>query len=131
MKYNTKNKLIVINCLKEHSSSHLTIDQMGDILKERVPLASIYRIVDSLVEEGVVKKFVIDRNTPACFQYVGDGNEHSHFHMLCSKCGRLFHLECDEVNHLLEHIEKEHGFKVDISKVNLYGVCKDCQERNT
>ena len=127
MKYITKNKLTVINCLKANQNSHMTIEQMEKELKGKVPLASIYRIVDQLVEEGLVKKYVIDRNSSACFQYVGDGNEHSHFHMLCTKCGKLFHLECEEVNRLVKHIEDEHGFSVDVSKVNLYGVCKDCQ----
>lgn len=127
MKYITKHKLVVINCLKKNSDTHLTIEQIGELLKGKVPLATLYRIMDQLVLEGLVRKYIIDRNNSACFQYIGDGNEHSHFHLLCTKCGRLFHLECREVNHLLKHIEDEHGFSVDISKVNLYGICKDCQ----
>lgn len=130
MKYITKNKLTVINCLKENSDKHLTIEQLEKILDGKVPLASIYRIIDSLVEEGIVRKYVVDRNNSACFQYIGDSSEHQHFHLLCSKCGKLIHLECDEVDHLIKHIESEHDFIIDISKITLYGICEDCRGKS-
>lgn len=129
MKYLTKNKTTVLSVLIENKGKHLTIEEIDELLKGKVPLASIYRIVDSLVDEGLVQKYTIDRNSSACFQYIGDGIAHSHFHLLCVKCGKLIHLECHEVNHLIEHIESEHGFKVDISKVNLYGICEECQKK--
>ena len=128
MKYHTKNKVKILNCLKANSNKHLTIEQIDEILDGQVPLASIYRNVDDLVEEGAIRKYIVDRNNSACYQYIGDGNEHQHFHLLCSKCGKLIHLECDEVEHLISHIEEEHGFQVDISKVTLYGVCEECQK---
>ena len=128
MKYSTKNKIKILNCLKENSDKHLTIEQIENLLEGQVPLASIYRNIDVLVEEGLVRRFVIDRNNSACYQIVDDNTDHNHFHLLCSKCGKLIHLQCNEVNHLLEHIEESHNFKVDISKVTLYGICSDCQK---
>lgn len=128
MKYHTKNKLKILNCFKENSDKHLTIEQLNILLNNEVPLASIYRNVDDLLKEGLVRKYIVDNSNSACYQYAVDGNEHNHFHLLCSKCGKLIHLECHEVEHLISHIEEEHGFKVDISKVTLYGLCDECQE---
>ncbi|MCR5185152.1 MAG: transcriptional repressor [Bacilli bacterium] len=130
MKYITKNKIQVINILKDNSYQHLTIEQIDNLLNKQVPIATLYRIIDSLVNEGIVRKYSLDNNTPACFQYIDDNNHHEHFHLVCTKCGKLFHLECHEVNHLLSHIKDEHGFDVDISKVNLYGICKECQKED-
>ena len=127
MKYLTKNKKTVLGFLKANADRHYTIEEIQKELPD-IPQASLYRIIDSLVEIGLVRKYIVDNNTPACFQYVGDGIKHSHFHLLCTKCGKLIHLECHEVNELIEHIEKEHGFSVDISKVNLYGLCEECQK---
>lgn len=127
MKYLTKNKKTVLGYLKANADRHYTIEELQRELPD-IPQASLYRIIDSLVEIGLVRKYIVDNNTPACFQYVGDGIKHSHFHLLCTKCGKLIHLECHEVNELIEHIEKEHGFSVDISKVNLYGLCEECQK---
>ena len=129
MSYLTKNKKTVLGFLKSNSDRHFTIEEIKEEIKD-VPQASLYRIIDNLVEIGLVKKYIVDNNTPACFQYVGDGIKHSHFHLLCTKCGKLIHLECHEVNELIEHIEKEHGFSVDISKVNLYGLCEECKKEN-
>lgn len=127
MSYLTKNKKTVLGFLKSNSDRHYTVEELKNELPD-VPQASLYRIIDELVEIGLVKKYIIDNNNPACFQYVGDGIKHSHFHLLCTKCGKLIHLECREVNELIKHIEDEHGFSVDISKVNLYGLCEDCKK---
>ena len=51
-----------------------------------------------------------------------------HFHLICEKCGKLIHLDCHEAEHLLVHIKDEHGFAIDVSKVNFYGLCDDCQK---
>ena len=131
MKYHTRNKAKIIKCLQDHSDRHLTIEQIKELLHDQVPLASIYRNIDDLIDEGVVRKYVIDRNNSACYQYIGNGNEHNHFHLLCSKCGKLIHLECHEVDHLISHIKEEHGFQVDISKVTLYGICPECSKGET
>lgn len=128
MKYHTKNKVKILNCFKENSDKHLTIEQINVLLNGEVPLASIYRNVDDLLKDGLIRKYIVDNNNSACYQYAVDGNEHNHFHLLCSKCGKLIHLECHEVEHLISHIEEEHGFKVDVSKVTLYGLCPECQE---
>ena len=132
MKYNTKNKTYVRSFMKEHADQHLSIEEISAGLSASsrlVPLPSLYRIMDELVEEGVVRRYTIDRSSAACFQYSGE-EAHNHFHLICSSCGRLIHLECDEVNHLLQHIEKEHAFKIDMTKVNLYGLCEACQKRS-
>lgn len=127
MKYKTKNKTLLISFLEKHSDEHFTIDQIREHLPE-IPQASMYRLMDSLVESGKVRKFVAGQNDPCCFQYVDDEHCHHHFHLICERCGKLIHLECDEVDHLLHHIDEEHGFSVDISKVNFYGLCEDCKQ---
>ena len=132
MKYNTKNKNYVRSFMKEHEDKHLSIEEISEGLWESarpVPLPSLYRIMDELVDEGIVRRYTIDRSSAACFQYAGD-EAHNHFHLICSKCGKLIHLECDEVHRLLDHIEEEHGFAIDMTKVNLYGLCESCQKEN-
>ena len=131
MNYETKNKKIIIELLKEKKDSHLTIDEISSLLKEKgnkIPLASLYRIIDSFVKENIIRKYVVDNNSPSCYQFCDHNDLHNHFHLLCNKCGKLIHLECGEVNELIKHIETNHNFKVDISKINLYGLCSSCKD---
>ena len=59
MNYETKNKSLIINLIKKHKEEHLTIDQIKKLLikeKSDVPLASIYRVIDKLLNEGIIRK---------------------------------------------------------------------------
>lgn len=127
MKYKTKHKAELLTFLENNQDRHLTIQEIQKALKS-IPQATLYRLMDSLVENGQVKKYFIDPNTSCCFQYVGNEACHEHVHLVCKKCGKLIHLECDEVDHLLQHIKDDHGFDIDISKVNFYGECEECQK---
>lgn len=56
----------------------------------------MYRQLESLVDEGIVNKYFVDDNSPACFEYIGgDGRKGPDecFHCKCEKCGRSF-TEC-------------------------------------
>ena len=127
MKYKTKHKTELINYLISNSDKHLTIQEIQKDLSS-IPQATLYRLMDSLVEEGYVRKYIIGPSQSCCFQYVNCGHEHNHFHLICEKCGKLIHLDCHEADHLLVHIKDEHGFDIDVSKVNFYGICEECQK---
>lgn len=129
MKYKTKHRDQLINYLKANSDKHLSIIDIQNDLKD-IPQATLYRLMDSLVKDGVVRKYIVEPSRSSCYQYAGCEQEHQHFHLLCEKCGKLIHLECDEVNHLFEHIKDEHGFAIDVSKVNLYGLCDECRKNS-
>ena len=126
MKYRTKHKTEILKFLKENDDKHLSIQEIHQSLKD-IPIATLYRLMDGLEKEGVVRKFIIGPNSSCCYQYAEC--DHHHFHLVCEKCGKLIHLDCDEVDHLLQHIKGEHGFAVDINKVNLYGLCDECEKR--
>ena len=130
MKYNTKHRNEIIKYLKKNENKHLTIQEIKDELKGKIPQATLYRLMDSLEQEGVVRKYIIGPNSACCYQYANCHHDHEHFHLVCQKCGKLIHLECDEVEHLVNHIKDDHGFAIDVTKVNFYGICDECQKEN-
>ena len=127
MKYNTKHKVTLFAFLEEHKDQHLNIQEIQKGLPE-IPVATLYRLMDSLVNDGTVRKFILGPNQFCCYQFSGCNPGHHHFHLICEKCGKLIHLDCHEVNLLLEHIKGEHGFAVNVDKVNLYGICEECEK---
>ena len=125
MKYKTKNRSKIIEFLKSKENEHLTIQEIQNYLPD-IPQATLYRIIESLVNEGIVRKYFLSPNSSCCFQYADCHIDHQHFHLVCEQCGKLIHLDCDEVDHLIEHLKADHNFTVDVSRVNLYGLCDKC-----
>ena len=90
--------------------------------------SSVYRQLGELCETGEVRRFRAD---PAgdgfVYQYVGNGQTcDAHFHLQCTRCGRVEHLHCAAAEALREHLMAEHGFAVDSGLSVLYGVCAAC-----
>ena len=130
--YNTMQKQLIIKMLEANKNHHLNVDEMLEILKEEgasVSRATLYRTIDSLVEGGIVRKYVINENEKACFQLIDEEECHHHFHLVCSNCGKLIHLECEKFEEILDHVSKEHGFNVYPGRVVLYGICNECQSK--
>ena len=130
MKYNTKQKKIILDYLKENANRHLTIEEMQlELTKQNTKIgqATLYRYLDYLTNNGEVRKYNIDKANKACFQYINNHDCNNHFHLICTKCKRLIHLHCDEVDQFISHISAHHDFEIDIAKVVYYGLCSNCR----
>lgn len=128
--YKTKQKEIILDYLIDNKDIHLTAGEITAHLRETgnsVGTSTVYRQLDKLVAGGTVRKYIVDENSPACYQYVsGDGKCCEHFHLKCTECGKLIHTECSLLSRISEHMNESHGFLVDNSKTLLYGICKEC-----
>lgn len=95
-----------------------------------VGMTTIYRHLDKLVEEGTVKKYILDASTSACYEYVDTHSaceENGCTHLKCTNCGKLIHLYCDDLKATERHILEEHGFKADMTRTVICGLCENCQ----
>lgn len=129
--YNTRQKDEVIKAIELFSDSHFTASDVAKALKDggsRIGQATVYRTITKLENEGYLRKYVVDGTSAACYQAVGKSC-HEHFHLKCSKCGELLHVECDELTRVASHIAVHHGFEVDYSKTVIFGLCKKCKEQ--
>ncbi len=128
--YNTRQKEILIKFLRENSSEHITVQKICNFMNNAgtpVGTATIYRQLDRLVKQGIVKKYLIDERSGACYQYTGDMEKCcEHYHLKCVSCGKLIHLDCEFLHNINNHILEHHGFIVDNSKTVFYGRCSEC-----
>ncbi len=128
--YKTRQRQAILDFLMDRSDTHVTVGQISEHLEStgnHVGTTTIYRHIDKLLEQGLVRKYTVDGTTSACFQYSGQtGHCRQHFHLKCEKCGKLIHLECDRMQKLCEHIYEDHGFSVDLFRTVLYGICSIC-----
>ncbi|MCR5509703.1 MAG: transcriptional repressor [Lachnospiraceae bacterium] len=131
-KYNTKHRDRILRYLEGVQGKHITAADVCDHFRDQgdtIGQSTVYRQLERLVDEGVLNKYTIDINTPACFEYTGhetntDGEVC--FHCKCESCGRLIHLHCDEISGLKMHLEAEHSFMLDPRRTVFYGLCEDC-----
>ena len=129
--YNTRQRSRLLEYMQAVPGEHFTAKDVCDYFQAcgaPIGVATVYRQLERMVEEGLVNKYIIDANSPACFEYVDRqatcGEEC--FHCKCEKCGKLIHLHCEELVQIRSHLKEEHHFTLDPLRTVFYGLCEDC-----
>ncbi len=130
--YHTKQQDELLAFLKSHAGTHLTAAQIRDeLVREGKPIstATIYRQMERFASDGTVRKYLLETGDSACYEYAGGYHSEcaSHFHCKCEKCGRLIHLDCDELQEIRQHLQEHHHFTWDYGRTVFYGICDQCQ----
>ncbi len=132
--YKTKQKEQILDVLRAGGGRHWTAAELTEALRRAgtpVGSATVYRFLEALVDSGRARKYTFDGGHSACYQYVEEGQGcEAHFHLKCTACGRLFHVECEQLAALGTHILEHHGFRVDHTKTVLYGLCRACRGKS-
>jgi Fur family ferric uptake transcriptional regulator len=130
--YSTKQRSVIMELLKG-SSNHVTASDILRYLKEKdikISTATVYRTLDKLEKEGVLKKMNLGDGLGACYQYMQNSECTQHFHLKCVECGELIHLSCQFLSEMEKHIFKEHAFTISASRTVIYGKCAKCAENS-
>ncbi len=132
-KYKTKQGEALVDYLKTLPGQHFTVHDVCEHCKDSgisMGQTTVYRQLEKLVSEGTVKKYIIDGNSAACFEYAPENKEETQtcFHCKCEKCGKLIHLRCEEVTEIKSHLESHHGFVLNPTRTVFYGLCEACRD---
>ena len=130
--YRTKQKAEILDIIGEKGDYHFTASDIAEMLRKKgsgTGMSTVYRMLDKLTEEGTLRRYVIDGSSAACYQIAKADQTacRHHFHLKCLICGSLFHVDCELIDKLTEHIASDHGFIVDHSKTVFYGCCENCR----
>lgn len=116
-------RLKMLDVFKKNSL--LTVGELYKLLKMDIPLSTVYRAIDSFEEKSIIKKVTIDETT-----YYELVHEHHCHHLICNQCKKVIHVhKCPLQPYELE-ISDNYGFMVVEHELNLYGICKECQEKD-
>ena len=131
--YNTKQKEQILEYIKDNREKHVTADNIIKHFKNlHIPVSktTVYRYLDKLLEQDIIKKYIIEDGVSSCYQYNDGGDEcKEHFHFKCNSCNKLFHVSCEMVSSIKEHVYLDHGFKIDSKKTVFYGICEECAKK--
>ncbi|WP_313071350.1 Fur family transcriptional regulator [Lacrimispora sp.] len=129
-RYRTKQQEIILSCLEKQKEMFCTVEQFMECLHRdgiHVGQTTVYRALERLTEDGAVVKIPSVDGSKAQFRYIGEDIYGNVGKLVCLKCGGIIPLECSKLDAFYEHINEDHGFRLDQHHMVLYGYCSQCQ----
>lgn len=111
------------------SAEHLSVEEIEARLRKaghRIGKATIYRTLDVLVRS----RLVAEHNFGEGFKRYEHrlSREPLHEHLICLECGKVIEFHSWEVQEVQARITADHEFKAIRHKLEIYGLCRECQE---
>jgi Fur family ferric uptake transcriptional regulator len=107
---------------------HISAEELYAEVKKvnpHVGYATIYRTLKLLKECDLLFERHFDEGQ-ARYEVAG---EHHHDHFICDRCAKIIEFENDELEQLQQAIAKKMGVLLTHHKMELYGLCADCRNR--
>lgn len=123
----TPQRHAILNYLME-SMGHPTADEIYRALESKFPsmsVATVYNNLKMFIEAGMVHELTYGDNAS---RY--DANVSEHYHIICEKCGKIEDFSYPYLTDVERHAALETGFEVSGHRMELYGVCKDCNHKH-
>ena len=123
--YRTRQRDLILEHFLRHPGENFTARDLIDAQTIDAGEATIYRTLMRLHGQGQLKRFARPDGS-ACFQYTPRQDCQNHFHLMCTRCGAVSHLDCAAAGDMASHLKREHGFQVDFTATVIYGLCRSC-----
>jgi Fur family ferric uptake transcriptional regulator len=117
----------VIELLAEQRCALSAIEIEEELRASRRPTAraSIYRVLDLLVEHGLVERLEVG-DGQSRFEPVHPGGAHHHHHLVCDRCGALVAFDDPGLERAIAAVSARLGVRVEHHDVLLRGACGRC-----
>ena len=129
---NTRQKQLILNCMKQAGGAHMTAEEIYDRIRStdaHISIATVYRNLRLLEENGTVKKVVVTDDSLGYYEMSDGLSPHAHHHLVCRVCGGIYDFEADLLEGLEKLIETTKGFAIEDHRVVFYGVCAACRAK--
>jgi Fur family ferric uptake transcriptional regulator len=123
----TQQRRVILEELKR-VTCHPTAEELHRLVRKRLPkisIATVYRNLEILSDAGLVWKMDVS-GTQRRF----DGTTENHYHIRCRRCGRVEDVDIEPLKIIEEAAKRLCGYKVLSHRVELTGICPDCDKDN-
>ncbi len=120
--------MFIINYFLQNKGKHITAEEIYNNFLDnniKIGMATVYRNLKSIEEDGIIIKYGSVDGGPTCYEYHTE-QDNIKYHFKCEKCGILLHLQCDRIDFLNKHMEENHKFKINKTRTVFYGICENC-----
>ncbi|MEK3879974.1 peroxide-responsive transcriptional repressor PerR [Paenibacillus sp. FSL H8-0122] len=107
--------------------NHPTADDIYRALEPQFPsmsVATVYNNLKMFMEAGMVRELTYGDNSSRF-----DANVSDHYHVICQECGKIEDFSYSTLHEVEQQAERATGFKIHGLRMELYGVCKGCSEK--
>lgn len=108
---------------------HLNADQLFELAKKRDPKinrVTVYRTLKVLKQEGLIDELDL-LHFEGEQHYYETRLKREHAHVVCLKCGTVKEFFGEPIQALREQVEASLGFKIQVARTEIGGLCADCQ----
>jgi Fur family peroxide stress response transcriptional regulator len=110
------------------SMSHPTADEIYKSLSPAYPsmsVATIYNNLRLFVEAGLVRELTYGDDSSRF-----DADLSDHYHAICKSCGSIVDFDYPPLLEVERAASRETGFVVEGHRMEIYGICPDCNTKN-
>jgi len=94
-----------------------------------IGLATIYRNLQLFEKLDLIQHVSLGDGYTR-YQVVDSPRRHRHHHLICEVCGEVVDVKKDMLKPIEEELSRETGFTIRDHKVQFYGVCHKCAQKN-
>lgn len=110
------------------TTDHFSIDALHATLEAdgyHVSRATVYNTIELLLKCGLVRRNTFSTQSP---QYEKIAGLTTHYHLVCSACGKVREIKDGEIDALLS-LKRFGKFQPSFIDLNIYGLCASCVRR--
>jgi Fur family peroxide stress response transcriptional regulator len=119
---------IEISRILNESRTHPSAEEVYREVKKKFPTispATVYKTIRVLKKAGKVRELAFyDKKTRF------NGNMQPHIHLICLRCNRIEDVIDRKVKDSLQHFSDKLSFKIEGERIDLYGICRECQAQS-
>jgi len=106
---------------------HPTADEIYKALADRFPSMSVATVYNNLrlFKEAELVRELTYGDSSSKF----DANITHHYHVICKECNTIVDFEYPCLDEVEEVVSEKTGFVIEDHRMEVYGVCVDCQEK--
>ena len=123
----TPQRMAVLKTLVTNEE-HLSVEQIYERVRADFPmtsLATIYKTVAVLKEMGEVLELGFSNDSS---RYDGS-KPYPHPHLICIKCKNIVDIDIATLDALSLKIAQKTGYRIVNHRLDFYGICPQCQEK--
>ncbi|EPD30629.1 Fur family transcriptional regulator [Gleimia europaea] len=123
---NTRQRQAVIEAMSEATEFRSAQKIHADMVAagESIGLATVYRNLRSLAEEGYIDTLMAPDGESL---YRACGHESHHHHIVCRRCLSSIEIHESDLESILQALVKKHGFSDVEHSIEIFGLCPQCQ----